>query len=58
VRLLFAFIGSVVLTGGGAVAFVLTPNGHRGLHYGAVVLSLLGVLLLVLALIAAANYGT
>jgi len=69
------FIGSVVLTGAGALAYVyadhhqatpeadpmaadLSPNAYRWLHYGAIALTVLGVLLLVLGLIAAANYGT
>jgi hypothetical protein len=49
------FIGSVVLTGGGAIVVISTPNGHRWRGYGGAALSVLGVLLLVLALISAAN---
>jgi hypothetical protein len=60
-RLLFAFIGSVVLTGAGASAFagaLRFPNAKRWLPYLGTVLGVLGVLLLVLALYSAANYGT
>jgi hypothetical protein len=67
VRLLFAFVGSVVLIGAGGVAFVAgghRPTGanassaiYRWLRGGGVTSLVLGVLLLVLALIAAANYN-
>jgi hypothetical protein len=67
VRLLIAFVGSVVLVGAGGVAFVAgghRPTGadassaiDRWLRAGGLTSIVLGGLLLVLALIAAANYS-
>jgi hypothetical protein len=64
--LLFLFSGCVVLIGAGAFALVYAghhaaaeaadPQSSRWFHYGAIVLTVLGVLLLVVALIAAANF--
>jgi len=53
--LLALFIASVALTGAGAIVFVSTPNGHRWRSYGGAALSMLGLLLLALAVIAAKN---
>lgn len=53
-RLLFAFVGSVVLTGAGAFIFI----ARERLRAVGVALTGLGVLLLVAALISAANYNT
>jgi hypothetical protein len=56
--LLLAFIGSVVLTGAGALAFALIPNAPRSLRCGALVLSALGVTLLALAVVAVASFNS
>ena len=62
-----AFVGSVVLIGAGGVAFVAgghpptgagaSPGIYHWLRGGGIALTTLGVLLLVLALIAATNYN-
>jgi hypothetical protein len=67
VRLLFAFVGSVVLIAAGGLALVAgghpptgasaSPAIHRWLRGGGITSLVLGVLLLVLALIAASNYN-
>jgi hypothetical protein len=67
VRLLIAFVGSVVLIGAGGVAFAAgghpptgtsaSPAIYRWLRGGGIASLVLGVLLLLLALIAAVNYN-
>ena len=65
--LLFLFIGSVVLIGAGTFALVYAghqaapeaadpQSPHRWFHYGAIVLTVLGILLLIAGVIAAANF--
>jgi hypothetical protein len=68
VRLLIAFVGSVVLIGAGGLAFVAgghrptgadaSPAIYRWLRGGGITSIVLGVLLMVLALSAAANYNS